>query len=63
MLFRRAICLAALDRVEDARAALEASEALTPGFLESRLSWRPYEDARDDILFAGLRRHRLGGWQ
>lgn len=62
MLFRRAICMATLDRVDEAQEALDNCEALSPGFLESRLDWRPYNDKRDDAVFSGLRRHKLGGW-
>lgn len=60
--FRLAICLAHLDRTEEARAALHASERLRPGFLESRKRWQPYADAdRNEHFFAGLRRHGLFG--
>ena len=63
LLHRRAICLAQLDRPEDARADLDACERLKPGFVASRREWRPYTDAaRNEAFFAGLKRHRLGGW-
>ncbi len=58
--FRLAICLAHLDRVAEARAALQQCEHLQPGFLESRKDWKPYADAaRNEQFFEGLRRHKL----
>jgi len=58
--FRLAICLAHLDRVDEARAALGECERVRPGFLETRRGWRPYaDDARNHHYFAGLRRHGL----
>lgn len=60
LLFRFAICLAHLDDAAGARRALERAERSRPGFLEGRLSWRPYSDAaRNERFFEGLRRHRL----
>lgn len=59
-LYRLAVCLAHLDRVEEARAALEGCERLRAGFLTQRAGWRPYPDAdSNERFFAGLRRHRL----
>jgi adenylate cyclase len=58
--YRLAVCLAHLDRVEEARAALQDCEALEPGFLKRRASWRPYAtDERNARFFAGLVRHGL----
>lgn len=60
--FRLAICLAHLDRAEEARSALDQSERLSPGFLDSRKSWQPYTDvARNEHFFSGLRCHGLLG--
>ena len=58
--FRHAVCLAHLDRVDEARAALAEAERLRPGYLAQRATWRPYRDeARNERFFAGLRRHGL----
>nr|WP_281358266.1 adenylate/guanylate cyclase domain-containing protein [Hongsoonwoonella zoysiae] len=58
--FRYAICLAHLDRVEDARAALERCSALDPDFVARKANWRPYaDDDRNRHLLSGLRRHGL----
>ena len=58
--FRHAVCLAHLDRVEEARAALAKAEELQPGFLAQKRTWRPYRDeARNEVFFAGLTRHGL----
>ncbi len=59
MVYRRAICLAALDRVDDASKALVTCEQLSPGSVARLSKWCPYEDERDDILFSGLVRHGL----
>jgi adenylate cyclase len=60
--FRHAVCLAHLDRVEEADAALRQCERLSPGFLASRKGWQPYSDPdRNDHFFAGLRRHSQFG--
>ena len=63
-IFRRAICLAALDRVQEARDLLSECDTLSPGFVEKQSDWRPYDesDARNDKLFAGFARHGLAGW-
>lgn len=62
MHFRFAICLAHLDRTEEARSALHECERLRRGFLETRRGWQPYaESARNEQFFAGLRRHGLFG--
>lgn len=58
--FRLAICLANLDQVEAARAALNECERLRPGFLAQRSGWRPYpDDDSNERFFAGIWRHRL----
>jgi adenylate cyclase len=58
--FRHAVCLAHLDRVEEARAALAEAERLRPGYLAQRAAWRPYRDeARNERFFAGLKCHGL----
>jgi tetratricopeptide (TPR) repeat protein len=58
--YRLAICLANLDRVDEARAALEKCENLHPGWLSEHSSWQPYADTyRNDKFFAGLRKHAL----
>jgi adenylate cyclase len=60
MQYRFAVCLAHLDRVEDARAALDSCERLRPGFVTQRESWRPYnDDERNRRYFAGMKRHGL----
>ena len=60
MLYRLAVCLAKLDRVEEARDALSRCEAMRPGFLELRRSWRLYnDDERNAQFFAGMDRHGL----
>jgi tetratricopeptide (TPR) repeat protein len=60
--YRLAVCLPHLDRVDEARAALERCERLRPGFLETRRDWHPYSDAeRNAHYFAGLRRYQLVG--
>jgi adenylate cyclase len=59
-LFRQAVCLAHLDRVEEARALLDRCESIKPGFVAHREDWRPYADQqRNEHLLAGLRRHDL----
>lgn len=61
--YRYAICLAALDRVDEAQEALNTCEELSPGIVKRLRDWRPYEDnARNEKLFDGFRRHRLAGW-
>ena len=58
--FRKAICLAHLDRVEEARQSLDECERLKPGFLEERQEWRPYSDSeRNQRIFAGFTKHKL----
>jgi adenylate cyclase len=61
-LFRQAICLAHLDRVEEARSLLDRCDAIEPGFIAQRAHWQPYSDLRrNEHLLAGLRRHGLLG--
>ena len=58
--YRYAICLANLDRIDEARAALARCEQLRPEFIGKRRNWRPYsDDSRNDRFLAGMRRHRL----
>lgn len=60
--FRLAACLANVDRIEEAQAALKECDRLQPGRVSERSSWRPYgDDERNDQFFAGLRRHGLIG--
>jgi adenylate cyclase len=59
-LFRQAICLAHLDRVDEARSLLDRCAAIEPGFLAQMAHWQPYPDRRrNEHLLAGLRRHGL----
>ncbi len=58
--YRLAICLANLDKVDDARDALGECERLHPGQVSERSSWRPYsDDERNERFFSGLRKHGL----
>ena len=58
--FRRAVCLANLDRVAEARKALAECERLQPGYLTEREGWRPYSDEeRNQRFFSGMWRHGL----
>lgn len=58
--YRHAVCLAHLNRAEEAKAALDECERLQSGFLASRQGWQPYSDAeRNQRFFAGLSRHGL----
>ena len=63
-LFRRALCLAALDRVDEANETLAECEVQSPGFVEKQRDWRPYDktDARNDDVYVGFRKHGLAGW-
>jgi TolB-like protein len=59
--FRMLLCLANLDRVDEARAMRDECERLEPGYMKNRAAvWSPYrDDERNDVLFAGARRHAL----
>jgi len=58
--YRYAICLAHLDRVDEAKDVLIECERLEPGFLKKRSNWQPYSDVeRNERFFAGVRRHGL----
>jgi len=59
--FRMLLCLANLDRVDEARALCDECERLEPGYMKRRAAvWSPYrDDDRNDVLFAGVRRHGL----
>jgi tetratricopeptide (TPR) repeat protein len=60
MLYRLAVCLAHLDRADEARGVLARCEKLRPGFVAVRRSWRPYDDdQRNALFFAGMDRHGL----
>ena len=63
-LFRRALCLAALDRVDDAKQMLAECDVQSPGFVENQRDWRPYDkkDQRNDKVFEGFQRFGLAGW-
>ncbi len=59
-LFRHAVCLAHLDKVDEARALLDRCASIDPAYLTHKSDWRPYPDqARNDQLLDGLRRHEL----
>lgn len=59
-LFRCAVSLAHIDRVEEARDLLERCDQMDPGFVAKMADWRPYPDrARNQRLLDGLRRHKL----
>ena len=58
--FRYAVCLAHLDRVDEARDALEKCSSLDPGYVAEMTNWQPYpDDARNAHILDGLRRHKL----
>lgn len=58
--FRHAVSLAQLDKVDDARHALERCRELDPGYIERHADWRPYPDEdRNRRIMDGLRRHEL----
>lgn len=60
VLFRHALCLAHLDRRAEAAALLDRCEALQPGYVAERATWRAYPDAeRSARVLAGLHRHGL----
>lgn len=58
---RMVLCLANLDRVDEARAVMAECERLEPGYMKARAAvWAPYRDEeRNAVLFAGARRHQL----
>jgi len=59
--FRMIVCLANLDRVDEARARLDECERFEPGYVRNRASvWLPYRDEeRNAVLLGGVRRHGL----
>ena len=58
--YRHAVCLANLDLVDEAKAALRRCEELRPDFIQKRRNWRPYNDeTRNERFFAGMIRHGL----
>ncbi len=59
-LFRCAVCLAHLDKVEEARELLDRCNAIDPAYVPKMAGWRPYPDeTRIERLLGGLRRHGL----
>ncbi len=59
-LFRYAVCVAHLDRVDEARDLIAQCSAIDPGYLAKRADWRPYPDEKRNIhVMDGLRRHNL----
>jgi len=59
-LFRCAVCVAHLDKVDEATALLERCRAIDPGYLSKVRDWRPYADqTRNQHFLSGLRRHGL----
>lgn len=59
-LFRHAVCVAHLDRVDEARSLIERCSAIDPDYVAKRADWRPYPDAaRNAHVMDGLRRHNL----
>lgn len=60
LLYRYAVCLASLDRVDEAKTSLAECELLQPGFISRRNQWQPYpDDERNANFFAGMIRHGL----
>ncbi len=61
MCFRVLLCLANLDRADEARKVRDECERLEPGYMKKRAAvWSPYRDEeRNEVLFAGARRHDL----
>lgn len=59
--FRMVLCLANLDRVDEARARRDECECLEPGYLRERArAWLPYRDEeRNAVLLSGVQRHGL----
>ena len=59
-LFRHAVCLAHLDRVDEARTLLEQCSKIDANYVASRVDWQPYPDEKRNLhVMAGLRRHKL----
>ena len=59
-LFRHAVCLAHLDRVDEARTLLEQCSKINANYVASRVDWQPYPDEKRNLhVMAGLRRHKL----
>lgn len=59
--FRMILCLANLDRVDEARARRDECERIEPGYMGNRArAWSPYrDDERNAVLVAGVQRHGL----
>ncbi len=59
-LFRCAVCLAHIDKVDEARDLLDRCNAIDSDFVSKMADWRPYPDQkRNEHLLNGLRRHKL----
>ncbi len=59
-LFRYAVCLAHLDRVEEAGELIRQCAELDAAYFARMSDWKPYEDeARNRHILSGLRRHGL----
>jgi adenylate cyclase len=59
-LFRYAVCVAHLDRADEARDLIAQCSAIDPGYVAKRAEWRPYPDEkRNAHIMDGLRRHNL----
>jgi adenylate cyclase len=59
-LFRCAVCLAHVDKVEEARGLLDRCNEIDPNYLTKKAGWRPYADqARNQHFLGGLHRHGL----
>jgi len=59
-LFRYAVCVAHLDRVDEARDLIAQCSAIDPGYVAKRADWHPYSEERRNIhVMDGLRRHDL----
>jgi len=59
-LFRYAVCVAHLDRVDEARDLIAQCSAIDPGYVAKRADWRPYPDEKRNMhVMDGLRRHNL----
>jgi adenylate cyclase len=59
-LFRCAVCIGHLDKLDEAKALLDRCRTIDPKYLSRMAGWRPYADqARNEHLLSGLRRHGL----
>ena len=61
-LFRYAVCIAHMEKVEEARDVLEKCNRIEPGFVAKMKDWSPYpDDERNRWIMDGLVRHNLLG--